>query len=64
MEYMKIYEKKKEILNIIKKSSQIFIVAHRNMDLDAINSCIALSYYLKKNNEYVFKHMLDLSEKQ
>ena len=47
---MKIYEKKKEILNIIKKSSQIFIVAHRNMDLDAINSCIALSYYLKKNN--------------
>jgi len=48
---MKINEKKKEILNIINKSSQIYIVAHKNMDLDAIDSCIAFAYYLKKKNK-------------
>ncbi len=48
---MKIYESKKELLNLINKSSQIYLVAHKNMDLDAINSCIAFSYYLKKINK-------------
>lgn len=45
---MKLYDNKKDLLNIINKSSQIYLVAHKNMDLDAINSCIAFSYYLKK----------------
>ncbi|MBR4261935.1 MAG: DHH family phosphoesterase [Bacilli bacterium] len=48
---MKIFEKKKELLNSINKASQIYIVAHKNMDLDAINSCIAFSYYLKTLNK-------------
>lgn len=48
---MKLYERKKEILKMINHASQIYLIAHKNMDLDAINSCIAFNYYLSKLNK-------------
>ena len=44
---MKIAEKNNEIKEIINNASTVFLMAHRDLDLDAINSCIGMDYYLK-----------------
>ena len=44
----------KTIQKTIKKSKKIFLMAHKNLDLDAISSCIAMSYLLKKINKEAF----------
>ena len=41
----------KTIKKKIGKSKKIFLMAHKNLDLDAISSCIAMSYLLKKINK-------------
>ena len=41
----------KTIKKMIGKSKKIFLMAHKNLDLDAISSCIAMSYLLKKINK-------------
>ena len=51
---MKIIENLATIKEMNKKASNIFLVAHRNMDLDAINSCIAFNYYLKESNKKIY----------
>lgn len=38
----------KTIKKMIKKSKKIFLMAHKNLDLDAISSCIGMSYLLKQ----------------
>lgn len=45
---MIIVEKKKEFIKEIKKSKNIFIMAHSNLDLDAIGSSIGMYMILKK----------------
>lgn len=44
----------KIIKKTIKKSKRIFLMAHKNLDLDAISSCIAMSYLLNKINKESF----------
>ena len=44
---MKIAEKTQEIKEIISNASTVFLMAHKDLDLDAINSCIGVDYYLK-----------------
>lgn len=44
---MKIAEKTHEINEIISNASTVFLMAHKDLDLDAINSCIGVDYYLK-----------------
>lgn len=44
---MKIAEKNNEIKEIVNNASTVFLMAHRDLDLDAINSCIGMDYYLK-----------------
>jgi c-di-AMP phosphodiesterase-like protein len=39
------------IKKMIKKSKKIFLIAHKDLDLDAISSCIAMSHLLKKINK-------------
>lgn len=45
---MSIIEKTQELINMITNSSNVFIMAHKDLDLDAINSCIGIDYFLKK----------------
>ncbi len=45
---MGILDNKKEITRIIKKSKKIFLMAHDNLDLDALGSSIGLYSILKK----------------
>lgn len=44
----------KTIKKMIKKSKRVFLMAHKNLDLDAISSCIAMSYLLRKLNKNSF----------
>ena len=44
---MKIAEKTNEIKELISNASTVFLMAHKDLDLDAINSCIGVDYYLK-----------------
>jgi len=48
---MNIVEKKTEIENLVNKSSTVFIMGHRDLDLDAISSCIAFDFYAKHLNK-------------
>jgi len=45
---MKITNKIEELNTLIKQSSNVFLMAHADLDLDAINSCMGMSYYLTK----------------
>lgn len=38
----------KTIKKMISKSKKVFLMAHKNLDLDAISSCVAMSHLLKK----------------
>ena len=48
---MGIVENKKKIKRQVKKSKNIFLMAHKNLDLDAIGSCIGIYNILKKNKK-------------
>ena len=72
---MNIVEQSTDIINIVKKSSTVFIMGHRDLDLDAISSCIAFDFYAKylnkksyiiiddKKNEVGVKKVLDSCSK-
>lgn len=48
---MEIVKKRKELLKRIKHSKKIFIMAHKNLDLDALGSSIGLYKILKKKKK-------------
>ena len=45
---MKIIDNSNKMIEIIKEATSVFLVAHKDLDLDAINSCIGIDVYLKK----------------
>ena len=48
---MSILDQRQNLKKMIEKSSNIYIMAHNHLDLDAINSCIAFAYYLNIINK-------------
>ncbi len=52
---MRIIEEKHKLNREIRKSNNIFLMAHRDLDLDALGSCIGMYLYLKskKKNCYI-----------
>ena len=48
---MKIIEQRKELNRRIKRSKVIFLMAHKDLDLDALGSCIGLSLILKERKK-------------
>lgn len=65
---MKIIEERRQLNKRIKKSKIIFLMAHQDLDLDALGSCIGLSLILKqrKKNCYIIiddkKHELGVEK--
>ena len=51
---MGILEQKKPIMKSIRKSKNIFLMAHKNLDLDALGSTIGLYEILNKKNKNCF----------
>ena len=52
---MRIIDKKRELNKAIRRSKNVFLMAHKDLDLDALGSCIGLSTVLgqKKKNCYI-----------
>lgn len=52
---MRIIDKRREFNRSIRKSKNVFLMAHKDLDLDALGSCIGLSTILsqKKKNCYI-----------
>lgn len=52
---MNILTKSRDMMRMIRESSNVFLMAHKDLDLDAINSCIAMDFYLKlmKKKSYI-----------
>lgn len=52
---MRIQAKVKEINKMIEQATSVFLMAHRDLDLDAINSCIGMDFYVKskKKKSYI-----------
>ena len=52
---MRIIDKKRELKKAIRGSKNVFLMAHKDLDLDALGSCIGLSTILgqKKKNCYI-----------
>lgn len=52
---MRIIDKRRELNKAIKKSKNVFLMAHKDLDLDALGSCIGLSTILgqKKKTCYI-----------
>ena len=48
---MKIIEQRKELNKRIKRAKVIFLMAHKDIDLDALGSCIGLSLILKERKK-------------
>lgn len=48
---MLIVKKKKELVRELKKSNNVFLMAHKNLDLDAIGSSIGMYRILKKQHK-------------
>lgn len=48
---MKIIDSYKKINKIILNSSNVFIVGHKDLDLDALGSCLAMYHYCISNNK-------------
>ena len=51
---MKLIERKKEFKKKITKAKTIFIMAHKDLDLDALGSSIGLYFILEKLNKNCF----------
>ena len=52
---MGIVDKRKELNKCLRKSKNVFLMAHKDLDLDALGSCIGLSTILsqKKKSCYI-----------
>ena len=52
---MRIQAKVNEINEMIEQATSVFLMAHRDLDLDAINSCIGMDFYVKskKKKSYI-----------
>ena len=52
---MSIIKERKKIMNAVRKAKNIFLMGHRDLDLDAIGSCIGLYTLLKqkRKNTYI-----------
>ena len=48
---MKIIDEKYKISREIRKSKNIFLMAHKDLDLDALGSCIGMYLYLKSRKK-------------
>ena len=48
---MNILQNRKKFDRIVKKSSDIFLMAHKDLDLDALGSCVGLNLILKKKKK-------------
>ena len=48
---MNILDKANELVQMVNNASSVFLVAHKDLDLDAINSCIGMDFYLKAINK-------------
>jgi len=48
---MMILKERRKFNRIVRKSKTIFLMAHRNLDLDALGSCIGMSLILKKRKK-------------
>ena len=46
---MSILKERRKLNRILKKSNTIFLMAHKNLDLDALGSSIGMYQILKKN---------------
>ena len=51
---MNIIKNRKKINRAIRKAKIIFLMAHKNLDLDALGSCIGMSQLLKKRRKSVY----------
>lgn len=51
---MNIIKNRKKINRAIRKAKVIFLMAHKNLDLDALGSCIGMSQLLKKRRKNVY----------
>ena len=51
---MKLIERKKELTKKIKSAKTVFIMAHKDLDLDALGSSIGLYIILEKLNNQVY----------
>ena len=51
---MNIIKNRKKINRAIRKAKIIFLMAHKNLDLDALGSCIGMSQLLKKRRKNVY----------
>ena len=51
---MEIVKKKKKLHKYIKSTKQIFIMAHKNLDLDALGSSIGMYMILKRQKKECF----------
>ena len=48
---MSIVKNKRKINNIIKKSKTIFLMGHKDLDLDALGSCIGMYNILSRKKK-------------
>ena len=48
---MKIIEQRRELNKRIKRAKVIFLMAHKDLDLDALGSCVGLSLILKQRKK-------------
>lgn len=51
---MQIINQRKQLNRVIKKSDTIFLMAHRDLDLDALGSCIGLNTILTRKKKKVY----------
>ena len=48
---MSILDKRKNLIKQIKKSKKVFLMAHKNLDLDALGACIGMSLIVSHFNK-------------
>ncbi len=48
---MSIIKERKKLTKAIKKSKNVFLMAHKNLDLDALGSSVGMSVILKKKKK-------------
>ena len=52
---MSIISERRKINRLIRKSKTIFLMAHKNLDLDALGSSIGMLKYLQKRRKQVYE---------
>ena len=57
---MRIIEERRQLNKRIKKAKVIFLMAHKDLDLDALGSCVGLSLLLKNRKKDCYI-IIDLS---